>query len=98
MTGNVHRLIAEKHDAKNRPRSAPNNAGAYLEEFFSCSISSTSLRLPHQSFANSSGLLRLRLPSFLHEYWERTVHRSRISPAALVRSFLATVNNLLVAG
>lgn len=29
MTGNVYRLITEKHDAKNRPHSAPNNDGAY---------------------------------------------------------------------
>lgn len=76
MTGNVYRLITEKHDAKNRPRSAPNNDGAYLEEF---SVVRLRLRLPHRSFANSSGLLCFRLPSFLHEYWERTARRSRIA-------------------
>ena len=34
MTGNVYRLITERHDAKNRSRSAPNKAGEYLEELF----------------------------------------------------------------
>lgn len=91
MTSNVYPPITAIHAAKNRSRSAPESASEYLEELFTWFDFVYASRTG--ASANSSGLLCLRLPSFLHEYWERTVHRSRISSAALARSFLATVIN-----
>ena len=68
MTGNVYPLITAIHAAKNR--SALESASEYLEELFRWFDFVQAFRTG--ASANSSGLLCFRLPSFLHEYWERT--------------------------